>query len=77
MSLAHLREVHTQRHVRVPLVGPAGAHRADLSLDLRFFHSRNPGGSLLPPWRVGWGCCPWACCRPGLPVGLHPRLQSI
>ncbi|KAL4419134.1 hypothetical protein ABPG77_002647 [Micractinium sp. CCAP 211/92] len=42
MSLEHMREVHSQRHVRVPLVSPAGAHLADLSLDLRFFHSRNP-----------------------------------
>ncbi|KAL4447778.1 hypothetical protein ABPG75_004997 [Micractinium tetrahymenae] len=42
MSLAHLREVHSQRHVRVPLVSAAGAHLADLSIDLRFFHSRNP-----------------------------------
>lgn len=42
LSLAHLREVHCQRHVRVPLVNPAGVHLADLSLDLRFFHSRNP-----------------------------------
>lgn len=41
MRLAHLREVHEQHHVRVPLVSGAGAHLADLSLDLRFFHSRS------------------------------------
>lgn len=54
-----MREVHSQRHVRVPLVSPAGAHLADLSLDLRFFHSRNPGGR-------GCSCFPMARTWPVL-----------
>lgn len=43
LSLARLGELEAQRHVRVPLVSPSGSHAADVSLDLRFFHSRSPG----------------------------------
>jgi hypothetical protein len=47
MNLAHLEEVQQQHHVRVPVVSPAGAHLADLSLDLRWYYTRNPGAAQL------------------------------
>lgn len=43
LSLAHMVELGSRRRVRVPIVSAAGAHVSDLSLDLRFFHSRSPG----------------------------------
>ena len=56
MNLAHLEEVQQQHHVRVPVVSPAGAHLADLSLDLRWYYTRNPGAAQL-------GLSAWLGCR--------------
>ncbi|KAI3425040.1 hypothetical protein D9Q98_008418 [Chlorella vulgaris] len=42
MSLAQLETVQEQHNARIPLISPAGTHLADLSVDLRFFHTRNP-----------------------------------
>ncbi|PSC69406.1 cytochrome P450, partial [Micractinium conductrix] len=49
MSLAHLGDVGEQHNVRVPMVTAAGAHLADLSLDLRYFHSRSAGEHTTRP----------------------------
>lgn len=58
LNLAHLEAVEQQHHVRVPIVSGAGAHLADLSLGLRFFHSRTPGGFGLPGAAgLLLGCC--------------------
>lgn len=56
MSLAHLEEVQHQHHVRIPIITPAGAHLADLSVDLHFYHTRTPGAGARrqqPPSRLG------------------------
>lgn len=77
LNLGHLEEVGAQHALRIPLVSGAGAHLADLSLSLRFFHSRSPGEAptstpsvaypecltLCPmEWPAG-ACCwlPWSC----------------
>lgn len=61
LNLEHLEEVQAQHALRIPLVSGAGAHLADLSLSLRFFHSRSPGssfskafGSMLDSRPVRW-----------------------
>ncbi|KAL4853938.1 hypothetical protein ACK3TF_005174 [Chlorella vulgaris] len=51
MSLAQLETVQEQHNARIPLISPAGTHLADLSVDLRFFHTRNPGRRLSCSWQ--------------------------
>lgn len=46
LNLGGLEEVGAQHALRLPIVTAAGAHLADLSLSLRFFHSRSPGKAL-------------------------------